>query len=578
MKKLIYILSTLIFIFISLEMMSQTLRDSVDCSNQLVLSWVKTGGGIDNDAVNDVDTDDLGNIFVTGYFTDTMNILGTEVISAGGKDFFLAKLDSDGILVWIETGGGILDDYGTGVVVDGNNDVLVTGTFSGPANFSGIPAISIQDLDIFLIKYSNAGVYDWGQFMGGWDDEISGGICVDNYNNPIIVGTYFNTLAYNDSIGISHYEYAYSTGIDDYNFFVAKFDALGNFKWVTSDGSAADDSGKDIACDNSNNIFVSGEFEGTIEFGSLEQTALGIKDVFFAKYNPSGDVQWIDQMGTLGGNDNAYSVATDVFGNSYISYEIDQTTDHARVNRYDIVGVKNLTISFGGTGAVAPTGLAVDNSESIFISGSFSDLADLGDGDTASIGESDYFIVKYDSDGSFIFQDIAGSLFSDQATSICLDYDNSLIVGGFCNHLISFGGTTYPSQGKEDVLITKYDSYFSFGDIDISSINCQEDSMCVEVNVIGDFLPPLNYYWSNGGTDAILCGISPDDYQIIVTDANNCFIQTSIDVYLPEGPDITLLDHFNECPFVPITIDAGTGIANYNYLWLTDVNTPTIKV
>ena len=177
--------------------MSQVYRgDSTDCSNQLALSWVKTGGELDDDGVNDVDTDAAGNIFVTGYFRGSMNFQSTIVTSAGGKDFFLAKLDSDGNLVWIETGGGSQDDYGTGIVVDGNDDVLVTGTFGGTADFSGNVANSIGQSDIFLIKYSNSGTYDWGQFMGGFNNDVSGGICVDNSNSPAIVGTYKSSMVF----------------------------------------------------------------------------------------------------------------------------------------------------------------------------------------------------------------------------------------------------------------------------------------------------------------------------------------------------------------------------------------------
>lgn len=561
-------------------MMSQAFKeDSIDCSNQVPFSWVETGGGLDDDVVNDVDTDDSGNIFVTGYFRGSMNFQDTTVNSAGGKDFFLAKLDSDGNLVWIETGGGPEDDYGTGVVVDGNDDVLVTGTFDGAAQFSGNLASPIQDLDIFLIKYSNSGVYDWGQFMGGFDIDVSGGICVDNYNNPIIVGTYISSLAYRTSIASTNYEYVVSAGnaTGDSNFFVAKLDASGNFLWVTEDGSAVEDYGKDVACDNSNNLYVSGEFEGTIIFGSLEQTAAGAKDIFIAKYNQSGNVQWIDQIGTSGDNDHAYSVATDFFGNSYISYQLDQVSDHARVNRYNVLGANDLIIKFGGTGTVVPSGLAVDNSESIFISGSFSDIADLGDGDITSIGESDYFVVKYNDDGSFGFQDIAGSLLSDQGTSICLDHENSVIVGGFCNSDISFGGDSPPSYGIEDVLVTKYESYFSFGDIIISSINCDAESMCIGIEVLGGE-GNLDYYWSNGETVEDICGLSLGDYQIIVTDDNNCFIETRIKVEPPELPEITTLPSvlLNQCPNVPIVLDAGDEYVSWN--WSDGSHTQSINV
>ncbi|MDD4150370.1 MAG: hypothetical protein PHE33_10095, partial [Bacteroidales bacterium] len=45
---------------ISNKTYAQETRDTVDCSDQLILGWVETGGGIYKDVVNDVTTDDDG--------------------------------------------------------------------------------------------------------------------------------------------------------------------------------------------------------------------------------------------------------------------------------------------------------------------------------------------------------------------------------------------------------------------------------------------------------------------------------------------------------------------------------------
>jgi len=106
------------------------------------LVWAKRTGGSVNVAEGgrDIATDGTGNSYVTGLFSGTATFgLGganaTTLTSAGGADFFIAKYDPSGALVWARRAGGINFDVGAGIATDGAGNRYVSGFFSGTATF-----------------------------------------------------------------------------------------------------------------------------------------------------------------------------------------------------------------------------------------------------------------------------------------------------------------------------------------------------------------------------------------------------------------------------------------------------------
>jgi hypothetical protein len=364
-------------------------------------------------------------------------------------------------------------------------------------------------------------------------------------------------------------------GLGGDDFFVAKYKQDGTYLWRINDGSSLNDSGTAVACDPSGNVFVCGEFAGTIDFGSATLTASGAKDLFVAKYNENGSFQWAKKAGTAGDNDKAGSVAADIFGNSYFFYKNDQIADMARVEKYNPAGTPLMNIGFGSTGNIFPKDIVVDNGQNIYVSGMYSGTANFGDGAVSVVGGQDYFIAKFKQDGTFSHKDIAGSIYVDCANSICLDNQNSVITGGFCNNGIFFGSTPYTATGKEDALIVKYDYNFGFDEFVISSIGCSPDNMCVEINVI-EGLAPFTYYIDGNIVTQTSCGYNIGDHMVEVLDANNCYIETTITLVAPVGPEIPLPSSKLICPFDTVTLDAGAG--NYSWLWGGGENTQTIEV
>jgi len=66
-------------------------------------------------------------IYLTGYFEESISSGNLSIRSSGGKDVIIAKLDNDGNLKWMVSGGGNDEEYGYSICVDQNKRIYVSG-------------------------------------------------------------------------------------------------------------------------------------------------------------------------------------------------------------------------------------------------------------------------------------------------------------------------------------------------------------------------------------------------------------------------------------------------------------------
>jgi fibronectin type 3 domain-containing protein len=155
--------------------------------------WARSGGGTGSDVNPSVAVDGGGNVFVTGEFVGTASVAGRTLISAGGKDIFLAKYGANGSPLWAEGFGGPDDEAAAGLAADGSGNVILAGTFQSSADFGGAQAlVSSGYKDIVLAKYGSAGNYVWAHSYGNnFFSEASAGVAVDRASgNVTVVGLF----------------------------------------------------------------------------------------------------------------------------------------------------------------------------------------------------------------------------------------------------------------------------------------------------------------------------------------------------------------------------------------------------
>src|SRR5690242_15103505 len=91
-----------------------------------------------------------------------------------------------------------------------------------------------------------------------------------------------------------------------------------NWNWGKAFGSANTDYGNSIATDISVNIYITGSFEGTVDFdpgiGTFNLTAVGYDDLFICKLNSSGNFVWAKAMGGAWSLAEGYSLTVSASG------------------------------------------------------------------------------------------------------------------------------------------------------------------------------------------------------------------------------------------------------------------------
>ncbi|MEP0393823.1 MAG: SBBP repeat-containing protein, partial [Nitratireductor sp.] len=178
-----------------------------------------------------IEVDSSGNSYVTGYFQGTVDFdpgAGTtNLTSAGVKDVFIAKYNSDGTLDWAKNVGGTSDDVSYSISVDSSGNSYVTGTFQGTADFD--PGAGTTNLtsagndDAFIAKYDSDGALVWAKNVGGTSDDYGQSIEVDSSGNSYVTGYFQGTADFDPGAGTANLTSAGSSDV-----FLLKLDSDGN--------------------------------------------------------------------------------------------------------------------------------------------------------------------------------------------------------------------------------------------------------------------------------------------------------------------------------------------------------------
>ena len=272
--------------------------------------WTVQGGGTSDDIGYDLVVDPDSNVFVTGYFQGSANFGPITLVSNGSKDVFAAKLDAAGNWLWATGAGGIYSDFGNGISLDSSGNCYITGSFHLAASIGAFNLTSSGGDDIFVAKLDNTGNILWAVKAGGISTDWGLDLALDNAGNAYITGI-FNDAATFGSCSLT------SAGLGD--IFAAKLDPSGNFLWAVRAGGTDNDFGYSIAVDVSSNVYVTGYFSGTVAFGSTNLSSIDdVPDIFVAGLDSNGNFLSAVQAGGSG-PDRGQGIATDSSGNIFVT-------------------------------------------------------------------------------------------------------------------------------------------------------------------------------------------------------------------------------------------------------------------
>lgn len=265
------------------------------------LVWAKTWGGEGYDDGPSVAVDGLGNVYVGGMYASTTINFDPAGGSGGAHypahdsgyvvDVFLSKFDSNGNFQWVRTWGGQgTEEAGESVIVDGANNVYISGRFAcASCDFDPGASTDIHssngDRDAFVSKFDGDGNFLWARTWGGPGWDAADSIAVDGANNLYATGKFNGTVAF-DPGGTTTRT---SNGKQD--VFLSQFAPTGTFQWVNTWGGSGDDSGYRISIVGLGSAYVGGLFSTTVDFdpgaGVDNHTSNGSSDAFLTAFSTS---------------------------------------------------------------------------------------------------------------------------------------------------------------------------------------------------------------------------------------------------------------------------------------------------
>ena len=389
-------------------------------------------------------------------------------------------------------------NYANATVVDATGNIYVTGAYAGITDFDPSPdslnvtstpnydnnwGLTPDSYDIFVAKYDQAGALLWVVTAGDYGDDIGTNIALDAAGNVVVTGHFRHTINFeptNPALALV------SDGpVDD--IFLAKFDANGNHIWSKSMGGISTDRAYGLATDQSNNIYISGEFWLTANFdpnGNAPLTSKGAVDIFFAKYDLDGNYIWAKGMGGTSSGDTAMDIAVDTDSNVYLTGSFKYTVDFDPngsggtaeltsiglndifLAKYDLNGAYIWAKGFGVSGEYSRgQHIAFDSQQDVYLTGDFKrtivfDALDPNGTISSMNNSQDLFLAKFEKNGDFVWVNGLGSGMVDNGRKVAVAGDKVLLMGNFSSSFYPDpnNAAVYISGGQSSTFIASYET------------------------------------------------------------------------------------------------------------------------
>lgn len=246
------------------------------------------------------------------------------------------------------------------------------------------------------------------------------------------------------------------------------------WNWVVPAVGPSFDESRSLGMFPNGDLMVGGVFSDSLMFGTQKVTAFGNYDVVTARYNSKGRFIGGLNYGGFD-VDDAQSVVVDKNGNFYVggsfsleasvATEVIEALDPGSTDmfiaKFNNMGILQWVKVFGSTtyDEGAPY-IAVDSLGAIYVAGGFGGTAEFGTRKATSGGKSDAFVAKMSANGDFIWVQGWGSTENDMATAVSVspNGDRIYVSGTFIGN-VTFGSVSYESfANKMDFFVRAFDA------------------------------------------------------------------------------------------------------------------------
>ncbi len=501
--------------------MKQVISFSIFLSSFLTFAqqynWSFGLGGVNNEFINSVDTDNSGDVYSTGSFQDNMDFDFTNGIfninAQGPQDIFIQKTESSGGFEWARSIGSSGFDAGKDLVVDADGNIIVVGYFENAADFDpGTGTFNMSPIgpgyNGFVLKLNPDGDLIWAKQLGSTGNTYVNSVDTDASGNIVIAGIFDLQTDLDPGAGSD----LHTSSIDN-DGFVAKLDLNGDFVWshiIEADSTLRLQS---VQVDGNGDIGLIGHFEKNINVdptGSATSYSFnGFEDIFVVKLNASGNFIWSEHFGSTGvdyGNDLAFDSNNNILltGGFGGAIDFDPSAGNFTVSptgQRDIFTLKlDANGSFiwikqaGSSSHSQGEGICIDPLDNIYTTGYFKFNVDFDPGPGQTILDptlKDVFVQKLDKNGSFVWARQVGGDSDESGYDIALSSSNDLIIGGYFEDSADFDFGTgtihhFSPGGSFSMFLTKWG-------------NCDSNITAFSYSACDSYLSPAgNFYTSSG--------------------------------------------------------------------------------
>ncbi len=438
--------------------------------------------------VSDMALDAQNNCFIVGSFGGNITFTGSGgpvvLSSSGNTDIFMASWNETGTLLQAKRAGGTGADRGRAILKGADGSLYISASFSGTADVNLDAAVTTNlvstGADGFLSKYAAN-----GSLVYAFELSPANKLALVTNDTLIVSGLFRGTRDFDPAAAAANLSSALTTESDIYT---ASYTSTGLYNWAFRITSTGPKSIRGLLPMQANRFIVSGDYQsslntnpaGTTTFPSQDNKSNG----FFSIYQNSNASHVF--TGITGVNrtaiDMTRSVATgangDVYATGYFAKTIDadptaavQTLASAGgtdifVSKYNRSGQLMFAFRFGSTLSDQGKCIAVDNSNNVFVAGTFSGTVnfdpsvspDPAASFTAVAGQ-DIFVSKYSLAGQWIFTKQIGGNSTEFVNKLVIDKDGNLLVAG------AFAGTTDfdpdPATTNSKTALGNYDAFIA---------------------------------------------------------------------------------------------------------------------
>ena len=411
------------------------------------IEWAKCFGGTDEDqAICIEQTSDKGFIIAGESYSvngDITNHHDTSVENIS-SDFWIVKIDSLGTLDWQKSLGGDSNDVANSIKQTADGGYIIAGSTN---SINGDVIVNHGRMDYWIVKLDAKGKIVWQKTFGGSEDEEARSIEITSDGGYIAAG-----YSYSIDGDISKRD---STGLPDY--WVVKMDKDGNLQWEKSYGGSLRDNAESIHQSKDHGYFVAGYSES--KDGDVTGNHGG-DDYWVVKLDSAGNLKW---QKSYGGSSDDLTYSSDLTNDGGLivagysdSPDGDVIGNHGNVDfwviRIDSAGKLLWQKSLGGSDGDAATSVKQTFDGGFVIFGYTSSYDGEVTGNHGD-GSNDYWVVKLDSLGNFVWQKTLGGRSEEYSNDICLTTDGGIAAAG--STVSNDGDVSGYHGGAEDYWIVK---------------------------------------------------------------------------------------------------------------------------